>query len=92
MTNLESYQVALLVLAVWLVLALAGQMHPLIRSARDGVDWQVVMFRGALLFMGAVVAIRYLFDVSPWLIVAGWFALDVAATLNTIFIRSRAGK
>lgn len=89
-SELQPHQWALLVLFIWLALAMALQLPALIRSARDGVDWQVVGFRGALLFLGGVTIVRYVFDLSPWLFVVGMFVLDVAATLNTIYIRSRA--
>lgn len=89
MDNLELYQTVILFLALWLVIALVGEVPVLTRSAENGADWQVVLFRGALLFLAAVVAARYVFDISPWAIAAGWFVLDVAATANTIYIRSR---
>lgn len=89
MGELQVYQVVLLVLAIWLVVALELQLSTLIRYAVDLVDWQVVAFRGALMFLGTVVVVRYVFEVNPWVLVVGWLVLDVAATANTIYIRSR---
>lgn len=89
MGELQVYQVVLLVLAIWLVVALALQLPILVRYAVELVDWQVVAFRGALLFLGAVVVVRYELEVSPWVLVVGWLVLDVAATANTNYIRSR---
>lgn len=88
--HLDPFQAALLVLAVWLVLALGPQLPILITHARDAADWEVVAFRGALLLLGATVALRYFFDLTPWIIVVGWLVLDVAATLNTVYIWRRA--
>lgn len=84
------YQVAIFFCAVWLVVALAGQLPVLIRHARGATDWQVVLFRGALGMLATAVVLRYFFDLNPWIIVVGWLALDIAATLNTIYIRRRA--
>ena len=90
MRDLQPYQWAMLVLFCWLALAMVLQLPALIRSARDGVDWLVVSFRGALLFLAGVVIVEYVFDLSPWLFVIGMFVLDVAAILNTVYIRRRA--
>lgn len=88
--DLQPHQWAVLVLFCWLVLAIALQLPVLIRSARDGVDWQVVSFRGALLFLSGVAVVEYVFDLTPWLFVVGMLVLDVAATMNTVYIRRRA--
>ena len=97
----EPYQVAVFLCAVWLVVALALQLPILIRTSRpsllaallhpaESADWQVVMFRASLLGLATAVVVRYFFNLNPWIIVFGWLTLDVAATLNTIYIRHRA--
>ena len=93
MSHLTLYQLTLLILSVWLVLALAPQIPILARSATGFVDWSVVGFRASLLLLGACVALRYFFDLTPWIIVVGWLVLDVSATINTVYIvqRSRNG-
>jgi hypothetical protein len=89
MPDLQLYQVVLFGLSLWLAAALALQLPLLIRAARDGIDWQVVAFRGALLFLSVVVAVRYVIDFSPWSLVVGWLVLDLAASANTLYIWSR---
>lgn len=92
MSDLTPQQWILLILAIWLAVALALQLPVLARAADAFVDWQVVLFRASLLFLATMVSIRYVFDVSPWFIIVGWFVLDVAATCNTVYIRSRASE
>lgn len=96
MTDLQPYQLVILILAIWLVVALIVQIPFLIRSARTRADWEVVAFRASLLFLALTVALRYVFDLSPWLIAFGWLVLDLAATGNTLYIwrrmRERRGR
>ena len=89
MVSLQVYQVVILALSIWLAVALIIQLPILIQAAEDATDWQVVAFRGALFFLAVVVSVRYVFDISPWVIAAGWLVLDVAATANTIYIYNR---
>lgn len=90
MSDLHPHQVAILVLAFWLAIALALQLPPLIRFARDGVDWEVVGFRASLTFLAVLVVLQYVFEVNPWLLVVGWLVLDLTASANTLYIRRRA--
>jgi hypothetical protein len=90
LTIWDPYQLAIFALAVWLVVSLLPQVIVLAKRAEGIADWEVVTFRASLLALGICVAARYFFDLTPWVIVAGWLALDISSTLNTIYIISRA--
>lgn len=75
------------IMAIWLVISLVPQvLFMASRRDKEFIDYSVIAFRFALGILAATVLAYRVFDVPAWITLIGWFILDMASTVQTVYM------